>query len=50
MDLYLPSDFYDLRNDLPDWRDAPATCRDSDPAHAVAAPQDNCADPLWKAI
>jgi hypothetical protein len=46
MDLYLPNDFFQLRNDLPDWRDAPAT-HDSDARHAPAEPRD-CADPLWQ--
>jgi len=49
MDLYLPADFYQLRDDLPDWRDAPASARDIEPPHAAPeTPRDACADPLWK--
>lgn len=50
MDLYLPIDFYQLRDDLPDWRDAPPTTHDDDSrcARADAAARDGCADPQWK--
>jgi len=52
MDLYLPVDFYRLRDDLPDWRDAPAASRETDSRHAPTetGPRDTCADPLWKAL
>jgi hypothetical protein len=50
MDLYLPADFYQLRDDLSDWRDAPAASREPDVKHAPSetGPRDRCADPLWK--
>jgi hypothetical protein len=50
MDVYLPTDFYQLRDDLPDWRDA-ATGQDNQ-RHDSAAPAapDACADPLWKVV
>ena len=52
MDLYLPVDFYQLRDDLPDWRDAPAASRETDSRHAPAetGPRDGCVDPLWKVV
>ena len=50
MDLYLPVDFYQLRNDLPDWRDVPAAGHDSDSKPAAATARDACADPQWKVI
>jgi hypothetical protein len=51
MDLYLPVDFYHLRDDLPDWRDAPQTCHETEPARAAdGSPRDACADPLWKVL
>jgi len=48
MDVYLPSDFYQLRDDLPDWRDADAG--ETDTSRSVDAPREDCADPLWKVI
>ena len=51
MDLYLPVDFYNLRDDLPDWREAPAPSRETDRTHAAdKSPRDACADPLWKVL
>ncbi|MDR3386697.1 MAG: hypothetical protein P4L92_06545 [Rudaea sp.] len=53
MDVYLPADFYRLRDNLHDWRDAPA----ADPEQwlaprenctAIHAVSDACADPLWR--
>jgi len=55
MDLYLPEDFYRLRDDLNDWRDLGSAYADADPApgdeavRARAATQD-CADPSWLVI
>jgi hypothetical protein len=51
MDLYLPVDFYRLRDDLPDWCDAPSAGRESEikPVAAATAP-DAGPDPLWQAI
>jgi len=48
MDVYLPRDFYQLRNDLPDWRDADAC--ESATSRSVEPPRQDCADPLWQAI
>lgn len=45
MDIYLPNEFYELRDDLPDWRDAPA----SDTQHK-GEPQEESADPNWQAL
>ncbi len=53
MDVYLPADFYHLRDDLPDWRDAPTVCADGEKvcnerqAHHADA-ENACADPLWR--
>jgi hypothetical protein len=53
MDNYLPADFYRLRGDLLDWRDASATNAETEkkfdertlhPADTVNA----CADPTWR--
>jgi hypothetical protein len=54
MDVYLPADFYRLRDNLHDWRDAPTADTEKWPAphegfaasHAASA--DSCADPLWR--
>jgi len=47
MDVYLPNDFYQLRDDLPDWRDA-SPPRDEPGEHAFARSREDSADPLWK--
>jgi hypothetical protein len=49
MDIYLPNDFYQLRDDLPDWREAASQQTPNHHADAAAAP-DACADPSWKVI
>jgi hypothetical protein len=45
MDVYLPNDFYQLRDDLPDW---------SDTSPEVAAEHKSsdgdCADPSWRTL
>jgi len=48
MDLYLLVDFYQLRDDLPDWRDVPAQPREETPHVAAETPRDACAYPHWK--
>lgn len=50
MDIYLPSDFYQLRDNLPDWRDADATHYEAGASRSVEAPREDSADPLWQAI
>jgi hypothetical protein len=56
MDVYLPADFYRLRDDLPEWRDAPETNVEKwRPLENVSAAFDSasrsdCADPLWRVI
>jgi hypothetical protein len=48
MDLYLPADYLNLREELDDWRDAPA-CRHAEaPQHERNAQQQNeNVDPSW---
>ena len=54
MDVYLPADFYRLRDNLHDWRDAPTADTEKWPtphegfAASHAASADSCADPLWR--
>lgn len=47
MDIYLPSDFYQLRDDLPDWRDTSPVDDAHDPQAGLRSREDS-ADPLWK--
>jgi len=53
MDVYLPADFYRLREDMYDWRDTPVTdlekSRTSEKASAEldAHSRNACVDPLW---
>ena len=46
MDIYLPNDFYALREDLPDWRDAP----EDGTAEPKSDSRDESADPNWKTL
>jgi hypothetical protein len=48
MDLYLPADYLNLREELDDWRDVPA-CRHAEaPQHERNAQQQNeNVDPSW---
>ena len=49
MDIYLPNEFYELREDLPDWRDAPPCEHVLEKASDCrAAGTDVCADPSWR--
>ena len=54
MDVYLPADFYRLRDDLRDWRDAPASVVEQsrkieqEPVACDAQSRNDCTDPLWK--
>jgi hypothetical protein len=55
MDVYLPADFYRLRDDLPEWRDAEANTEkwrsvETAPAAADSTSRNECADPLWLVI
>jgi hypothetical protein len=51
MDIYLPADFYALREGLDDWRDV-GTSVEPDPSsqphsHPMTEPN-GCADPNWR--
>ena len=46
MDVYLPNDFYELRNDLPDWREAADVCRETE----TVPVREDSADPSWQVI
>jgi hypothetical protein len=46
MDVYLPNDFYQLRDGLPDWREAADACRETDTGPA----REDSADPSWQTI
>jgi hypothetical protein len=52
MDVYLPADFYRLRDDLHDWRDASSS--DSDQSRKIdrdsmcPESRNDCADPFWR--
>jgi hypothetical protein len=55
MDTYLPADFFRLRDDLPDWRDSPATCVDAgteknseNSVTQCADSMNTCVDPTWR--
>jgi hypothetical protein len=45
MDIYLPTDFYELRDDLPDWRDAPGG-----EAEHKSESREQGVDPTWQAL
>lgn len=51
MDNYLPADFYALRKDLHDWRDAGTSVEptQSSESHSGSTIEPNgCADPNWR--
>ncbi len=53
MDVYLPADFYRLRDDLPDWREVSGASSGTEKSHddrsmRVAADANTCADPQWR--
>ena len=49
MDIYLPAEFYELRDNLNDWCDATPCERVLDKAgDCRAAGTDTCADPSWR--
>ena len=50
MDIYLPNEFYELREDLPDWRDAAPCSPVHDKAGDHRVSTDDCADPSWRVI
>ena len=45
MDVYLPNDFYELRDDLPDWSEVSP----GGPAEHKSS-NDDCVDPSWQAL
>ena len=49
MDLYLPADFYRLRDDLNDWRDVGAATEPAAERTANSA-ADTCVDPTWQPL
>jgi hypothetical protein len=52
MDLYLPADYLNLREELPDWRDAPSSgATETSPWREYeAARQTDSVDPSWKTL
>jgi hypothetical protein len=51
MDIYLPADFYALRETLNDWRDAGTSFEPAQsPATTVDSPNESnaCTDPDWR--
>jgi hypothetical protein len=53
MDVYLPADFYRLRDDLPDWRDVSSACAGTEKSSEqrgvpVTDKANACADPQWR--
>jgi hypothetical protein len=54
MDVYLPADFYRLREDLRDWRDASSVDLEKPRTFEKVSAEFNadsrnaCADPLWR--
>ncbi len=51
MDIYLPADFYALRETLEEWRDAGTLTESMQSAHANAPSTkgpNGCADPTWR--
>ena len=56
MDVYLPADFYRLRDDLPEWRDVAAASPEKRcaiekaPAAFATQSRNDCADPLWQVL
>jgi len=48
MDIYLPTEFYELRDNLDDWRDASPCEHVLDKAGDRMAGTDTCADPSWR--
>ena len=49
MDIYLPADFYTLRSDLNDWRDAgTSTDIEKSADRTIESPDQGEADPSWR--
>ena len=48
MDNYLPADFYALRENLHDWRDAGTSVEPTQPR--LADEHNDCADPDWRVL
>jgi hypothetical protein len=54
MDIYLPNEFYELRAELRDWRDASSCDRVLERTSSLLLPDrrametDACADPGWR--
>jgi len=51
MDIYLPADFYELRCELNDWRDAgTSTDIEKSAEGTIESPDQGEADPNWKVL
>lgn len=52
MDLYLPADYLNLREELDDWRDAPSSREtETSPLREYeAARRNDSVDPSWKTL
>ena len=50
MDIYLPADFYALRENLHDWRDAGTSTEAIQPQLHSADERNECADPDWRVV
>jgi hypothetical protein len=50
MDLYLPADYLQLREQLDDWRDALSTRRDPESERDVVAAPAECVNAEWQSI
>ncbi|HEX3896418.1 MAG TPA: hypothetical protein VHW73_09420 [Rudaea sp.] len=50
MDIYLPADFYALRENLHDWRDAATPAEPVQPQPCPTDERNDCADPDWRVL
>ncbi len=50
MDIYLPADFYALREILHDWRDAGTSTEPVQPQPCPTDDRNGCADPDWRVL
>jgi hypothetical protein len=50
MDIYLPADFYALRENLHDWRDAGTSTEPAQLQSRSTDENNDCADPDWRVL
>ena len=50
MDIYLPADFYALRENLHDWRDAGTSTEPTQSQPRSTNEHNDCADPDWRVL